>query len=134
MSDKLEACPFCNGEAAIYESQSLRQYRVFCKGCRTQTSFHDSKECIIAAWNRRATPTAETGWQDMESAPRDGSWVLVYCPMLVGFRIDIAYYGEDERYDIPGQWMDNDGDSFGRPSILKPTHWRPLPPPPQEVE
>jgi len=61
-------------------------------------------------------------WQDMKSAPLDGTPVLLFCPdqteegdplsgMFVGF------YGEafDTWYDQGGEW------------VLKPTHWAPLP-------
>lgn len=71
----------------------------------------------------RATPTADPGWQDMESAPRDGTEVL------------LSYAQSKSRIIarwLSGGWDDGDYKSFMPDSYF--SHWRPLPPPPQEVE
>ena len=54
--DQLKACPFCGGEAKLYDDYG--RYRVACNGvicrmdCATNESY--SKDEIIAAWNTRA--------------------------------------------------------------------------------
>ena len=71
--------------------------------------------------------TDNTGeWQPIESAPRDGTKILVSRRERDGFWIEIAFFSE---YAIP---------FFRRPTwfgarfalCFKPTHWMPLQPPP----
>jgi hypothetical protein len=75
----------------------------------------------IAAWNRRATPSA--GWRTMESAP-DGA-ILLYNPPVYRDRHGMRQKTHEacirvgHRHDWPN-----------RP----PTRWRPLPAPPAEPE
>lgn len=65
-------------------------------------------------------------WRGMESAPKDGTWVLV---------ID-SEYGDHggafvARYTeaFSGSWLIN---TSHVPHVVYPTHWMPLPTPPQE--
>lgn len=65
-------------------------------------------------------------WRGIESAPKDGTWVLV---------ID-SEYGDHggafvARYTeaFSGCWLIN---TSHIPHIVYPTHWQPLPTPPQE--
>jgi hypothetical protein len=65
-------------------------------------------------------------WRGIESAPKDGTWVLV---------ID-SEYGDHggafvARYTeaFSGSWLIN---TSHIPHIVYPTHWQPLPTPPQE--
>lgn len=55
-------------------------------------------------------------WQPIETAPRDGTWILVY----VNGTVTNAFF-------YLGHW--DDGDYFSR---MEPTHWMPLPEPPDE--
>jgi hypothetical protein len=92
-------------------------------------------ERIIAAL--KAVPAAsEVGWQPIESAPKDGSYIIA---AKFGHSQDLAWVkhsrwitageiadlegGEPDEYD-PG-WTDGDDDS--EPCF--PTHWMPLGPP-----
>lgn len=71
--------------------------------------------------------TESVGWQAIETAPRDGTWVLA---------------GEFGNSDIVGDyyaasWLGNRRDGYwqarcGQYVTLtpEPTHWQPLPPPP----
>lgn len=74
-----------------------------------------------------ATPAAngpgEAGWLPIESAPKDGTDVLIWCaPWSCGSE---ARYIEDE-----GWWLANNhpADYWGDQKY--PTHWQPLPAPP----
>jgi len=65
-------------------------------------------------------------WRPIESAPKDGTNVLG------------GYVGPDgnsvgEMFWWEGWWRTWDGTLHAR-TIYYPTHWRPLPPPPQETE
>lgn len=62
-------------------------------------------------------------WQPIETAPLDKA-VLVAYDVCVG---EAAYHGEDEGW----YWANNDPtDSWG--SRIYPTHWQPLPAPPEK--
>jgi hypothetical protein len=64
-------------------------------------------------------------WQPIETAPTDGTWMLLYWPMT---RTSVVVSGQYYRA--------NDGDEFwySLPRVdsdKEPTHWMPLPAPPQ---
>ena len=56
-TDELKPCPFCGGDAEIYDFKDGR-YFVGCSNTNCDvypyTSIHYDKEDAIAAWNRRA--------------------------------------------------------------------------------
>ena len=78
-------------------------------------------------------------WQPIETAPKDGTWVLLY-----GGK-DVGWYGDDtiqtivtafwrpsyyRRTDDQGQWMYTWWEGDWRSEMADPTHWMPLPTPP----
>ena len=63
-------------------------------------------------------------WQAIESAPNDGSAVLLYpCSIFGAVSPDIGYWDRDKDYEA---WRTLDGERIEPP----PTHWIPLPAPP----
>jgi hypothetical protein len=70
-------------------------------------------------------PSAEVAalveWQPIESAPRDGTRILTWCPQSTDFtrKLNINWFKD-------GVWQKN-ANSLGH----VPTHWMPLPAPPQ---
>ena len=61
-------------------------------------------------------------WQPIETAPRDGTRILLYFPAMdKGERIFAGPFAH-------GMWQI--GVWFARPP--NPTHWQPLPPPPED--
>ncbi len=73
-------------------------------------------------------------WQDIETAPRDGTRVLVCTPE--GY-VYIASWASERLWDDEnegGTWMVFDCEDYYYSIALKgersPTHWMPLPPPP----
>lgn len=74
-----------------------------------------------------ATPAAngpgEAGWLPIESAPKDGTDILIWCaPWSCGSE---ARYIEDE-----GWWLANNHPTDHWGDQKYPTHWQPLPAPP----
>jgi hypothetical protein len=74
------------------------------------------------ATNSTAAPAGDTGWRDIESAPRDGTHIIGGKEGIVGE----VRYCEDEGHEgfywADQHWTDAVG---GEPIYL--THWRPLP-------
>ncbi|MNT04586.1 hypothetical protein D3C72_1391720 [compost metagenome] len=67
MTEKLEDCPFCGGDAEMYYpfhlmgrpgSPATYNAGVQCKDCRCKASATNPPEQAIATWNRRAAPRA----------------------------------------------------------------------------
>ncbi|MCB9902368.1 MAG: DUF551 domain-containing protein [Planctomycetes bacterium] len=63
-----------------------------------------------------------TEWQPIETAPRDGTDVLVFRDYSSGARYAVASFDGEEWRDIGDiGWAGMDGDDN------QPTHWMPLP-------
>lgn len=72
--------------------------------------------------------TTETGWMPIESAPKDGTKILV---AKAGTDwITIAAHAQHKYRGHPWRELFSCGGVVWR----EPTHWLPLPPPPQEVK
>ena len=91
---------------------------------------------------RAAGYVVERDWQDISTAPRDGTWIL-----LCGGRTDEDFYLRDEPEAqsriVSAFWLlsprgDGDGEEWSvgfwdgswRTGYENPTHWMPLPAPP----
>lgn len=68
-------------------------------------------------------------WQDIETAPKDGRWIVVFCPNYSEDQVRPASFQRDvgldqDIWDFSGETYEyvNSEDA--------PTHWQPLPPPP----
>jgi len=71
-------------------------------------------------------------WRPIETAPRDGTDILIYSPEMEGCAIALASALEDDEedeskkdHDLYDTWYDTWGD--GTPMDVVPTHWMPLP-------
>lgn len=68
----------------------------------------------------------QDAWQPIETAPKDGARMLIFCPSrtprFTPPYITVGRFDTDSFYDM------EDGDA------VHPTHWAPLPPPPQGKE
>lgn len=85
-------------------------------------------------------------WHPIESAPKDGTSILVYADIATVPVVHIAWYRSEEEWQESGQYCggwDSLGDwlgwwSYTRNSVTQerledwaaPTHWMPLPDPP----
>lgn len=118
--------PLWHSEALWISSPSVPQRR-----------FTDAKS-MVAAWNRRSPDpelsrlSALVAWQDIETAPKTGEIVDLWCQSPSG-----GISGGPERvpncWFYQGYWWTRDeqyGDEFNRRSIHGATHWLPLPAPP----
>ena len=67
-------------------------------------------------------------WQPIETAPKDGTWILVYKPFnLYGF--DDSKWFVD-KYIV--RWADECWNISMEDKVAYPTHWMPLPKPPTQ--
>ena len=74
------------------------------------------------------------GWMPIETAPRDGTEVLLFTP---GTEDEALLAGHDEPapytfiglFDAKGEWVTAESEL----NWYTPTHWLPLPEPPSEV-
>lgn len=51
-SKELKPCPFCGGEAALFEQNCDRPWHVLCY-CGGRVGWFETKQEAIEAWNRR---------------------------------------------------------------------------------
>lgn len=68
-------------------------------------------------------------WYPIETAPKDGTPVLLFWPFITedGFVISGYWY---DPIDVPGRWYSD----LVNGGATQPRHWMPLPPPPTEGE
>jgi hypothetical protein len=76
-------------------------------------------------------------WRPIATAPKDGTWVLLYQADGLTMPVSMGnYYREEERGEsgrfLSGGWLLFEVD--GLPSYGAPTHWMPLPDPPSNFE
>lgn len=79
------------------------------------------------------TVQAEPQWQGIESAPRDGTWILVPDESMNGFGVTATRwdkgwvcYPRTGNTEVEGWWLH--GGFYGAQKLI--THWMPLPTPP----
>lgn len=96
--------------------------------------FHDAARAALAVVRQHE------GWRPIETAPRDGTTVLlwgIWAGEINGLSnwptIDIGEW-RGGKSDFLGDdwWQLVTGDAYA--AWMRPTHWRPLPPPPEAAE
>lgn len=75
-----------------------------------------------------------TEWQPIETAPRDGTLIIIAYKVFGRYRVYPASYGVGGFVDSDFAWgiLDHDG-STNAVKTGEPTHWMPLPEPPEEA-
>ncbi len=78
--------------------------------------------------------TAVSEWQPIETAPKDGRWVLVYGGKSVHDPQDGSRAFECKCDTVIQAFQNLSGEWEGMADgwTYRPTHWMPLPPPPEE--
>lgn len=107
-------------DSTAREIEAQRLYQALANEPMVIEGLHDAAVAIAARTNHGTSP-----WQPIETAPKNGLPVLL--GSLYGWVIE-GYFALDEC-----EWRERNNhptDSWGSP--LAPTHWMPLPPPPQE--
>jgi Lar family restriction alleviation protein len=70
MSETLLPCPFCGGEAAIFQGSDENQHTVRCVQCAIKMPIMLNREGAIEAWNQRAeqdaVPVVRGRWRTWE--------------------------------------------------------------------
>lgn len=70
------------------------------------------------------------GWRSIESAPRDGTRILVYLGTKYGVHVAYWHKWEADHHFGSGALWKTDYPHVPI-NVIEPTHWMPLPPPPQ---
>ncbi len=74
-------------------------------------------------------------WQDISTAPRDGTHVDLYFPGKIGRKTD-WWFSRDPIWGGDGEWISEYRECGQDLTAIypntKPTHWMPLPTPPQD--
>ena len=84
---------------------------------------------LIASDDGRAQAHEQAGWQPIETAPKDGTWVLVWGPLEAWSSVKAAWYAMNRRIGRAYWKMDGEWDDYEL-ADNQPTHWMPLPDPP----
>lgn len=89
--------------------------------------FQQRREQVKQALQALSAPAADDGWRPIETAPKDGTDVLV----CLSDTVAIAHWSKG----LGGSgWLDDSGaghhDYWNYVGLISPTHWRPLPAPP----
>lgn len=124
MTEEIKPCPFCGHVGLHFEDGSTYRWGIAsCGACgatggEVRRNYPDDGKWhadAIREWNRR-----EPSWQPIETAPKDGTLVLLCC---VGWPHSVL---RDEPWPIKvGGWWKSHWDIFG--ASWEPTHWMPLP-------
>lgn len=109
------------------EGEAQREIDLLEQSADTWELAADAVDALLA----RATPPPADSWQPIETAPKDGSRILVYQPPNM-WRRHPASTGEREEFIQVVYWHqpgNPERNGFWTPTI-RPTHWMPLPDPP----
>lgn len=71
-------------------------------------------------------------WQPIETAPKDGTSILVGCNYYRYGKSQVTLVWHDRGMWIEGSYWDNEEEEYVAAQCeFKPSHWMPLPDPPQ---
>lgn len=67
----------------------------------------------------------DEGWQSIETAPKDGTWILAYWPTMKIGEMPCAVFYDEGVYSNPNAWMTVKNNEYGADEVY-PTHWMPF--------
>ena len=77
----------------------------------------------------------ELEWQPIETAPKDGSGILVAVPIVDGLPAQVGFgFFSTLQGDSEPRWHVHHGQTRMSYAEHRPTHWMPLPEPPQVIQ
>jgi Lar family restriction alleviation protein len=123
----LKPCPFCGGHTVEFD-ESLDA--IYCHDCGASGAHADTEDEAAAAWNRRAQDVRGEvmEWQPIETAPKDGTCILVSNEYGSWIAKYVPEYQSGYRPAVP--WMsmmlNHDHMRWGVRALV-PTNWQPLP-------
>lgn len=87
---------------------------------------------IAAAIRSMPLPPGGAGWRTMESAPRDGTTLLLFLPDSRAQNIVMGYWSATDEMPEDDAWYQCKGVDGGFEIDVPVTHWMPLPPAPEQ--
>jgi hypothetical protein len=116
---ELLTCPFC-GRTVEPRERIFTGYPRYQIKCCVVNIHRSTREDAVKAWNTR-TSIPQQEWRDISDAPRDRTEILAFIKLSPDHgRIDKIRF-------INNEWADGGGHLWAG----SPTHWMPLPSPPQ---
>ena len=142
---ELKPCPFCGGEPMIYDIEPYKHLlanfpdhpgsTVIECGCGCGL-VDESRETVIERWNTRADSAAvaaeREAWKPIETAPRDGTVILLGSRGGCWIGKWLQIYGSGYRPENPWSSLMLNHNHMGE-KWMQPTHWMPLPQPPRSA-
>jgi len=96
--------------------------------CYDRAEKHRMASVAIEASLASSSSDRGQEWQPIETAPKDGTFVLVYAPNVGEPRVTVGSWDREPDEEGGQRWRD---DLFAWDTI-EPTHWKTLPEPPAE--
>lgn len=94
---------------------------------RTHVEFDEATKLMkTVSWLEQKV--AEFQWRPIKTAPKDGTYILLYRPAEDGRQKDAVREGKYHRYGMNDTWRVRSGGVW---DIDAPTHWMPMPNPPE---
>lgn len=120
-------CPFCN--RITEEPQDPTTHT---RGCH-RVAINAALEAFAYLLAAPAALEAKAEWQPIETAPKDGTTILI-ARNLDPFGWIRGYATWQNLSRLGGGWISHGFGVFGELGLAEPTHWQPLPPPPSREE
>ena len=102
----------------------LRQENPLDEGVPLPTEWEDAADTITRLNEEVERLRAAQSWQPIETAPRDGTWIV---GLVDGAYPAIMYWAPLSGYGERYPWIGRDHSAYREESVA---HWMPLPPPP----
>lgn len=94
--------------------------------------FNNHGERLVALLRSAAEALREPTWQKMETAPKDGRWIMLWLPSPLSYCV-LARWLDDEESGYR-DWQKMGGDNPTPKPLPSATHWMPLPAAPPATE